>query len=85
LAIRPWSMATHRGLYAGLEHFGFKVDSLEQTNKDLDALAASHPESKPKKVAIGREGERHKTNLEGCSLCKQSLSDPDGVLLDLTD
>ena len=85
LAIRPWSMATHRGLYAGLEHFGFKVDSLEQTNKDLQALATEAPSSAPRKVAIGREGERHKENFEGCKLCKQSLADPDGVLLDLTD
>jgi hypothetical protein len=85
LAIRPWSMATHRALYAGLEHFGFKVDSLDQTNKDLEALAADHPESAPRKVAIGRDGEKHKANLEGCKLCKQSLADPDGVLLDLTD
>jgi hypothetical protein len=78
-------MATHRALYAGLEHFGFKVDSLDQTNKDLEALAADHPESAPRKVAIGRDGEKHKANLEGCKLCKQSLADPDGVLLDLTD
>jgi len=85
LAIRPWNMVTHRALYAGLEHFGFKVDSLEQTNKDLEALAAAHPESAPRKVGVGREGERHRKNLESCKLCKQGLSDPDGVLLDLTD
>jgi hypothetical protein len=78
-------MVSHRALYAGLEHFGFKVDNLEQTNKDLEALAATHPESAPRKVGVGREGERHKKNLEGCKLCKQGLSDPDGVLLDLTD
>jgi catechol 2,3-dioxygenase-like lactoylglutathione lyase family enzyme len=85
LAIRPWSMATHRGFMPGLDHFGFKVDSLEQTNKDLAALANAAPESAPRKVAIGRDGEKHKANLEGCKLCKQSLADPDGVLLDLTD
>lgn len=85
LAIRPWSMTTHRALYAGLEHFGFKVDSLEQTNKDLEALAKEFPASAPRKVDVGREGERHRKNLESCKLCKQGLSDPDGVLLDLTD
>jgi hypothetical protein len=78
-------MVTHRGFYAGLDHFGFKVENLEQTNKDLAALAEVHPESAPRKVAIGRDGEKHKENLEGCKLCKQSLADPDGVLLDLTD
>ena len=45
LAIRPWSMVTHRGfILAGLDHFGFKVDDLEQTKKDLEALAAAAPD-----------------------------------------
>ena len=78
-------MLTHRGFYSGLDHFGFRVENLEQTNKDIEALAAANPESAPRKVNIGRDGEKHKENLEGCKLCKQSLSDPDGVLLDLTD
>ncbi len=85
LAIRPWDMIQYRGHMAGLDHFGFKVDNLEQTKKDLDALAASAPASAPRKIAIGRDGETCQKNLEGCKLCKQSLSDPDGVLLDLTD
>jgi hypothetical protein len=85
LAIRPWDMVQYRGHMAGLDHFGFKVDSLEQTKKDLDALAAEAPASAPRKIAIGRDGETRQKNLEGCKLCKQSLSDPDGVLLDLTD
>ena len=68
-----------------LDHFGFKVDSLEQTKKDLDALGASHPESSSRRVDIGRDGANHLKNLEGCKLCKHALSDPDGVLLDLTD
>jgi len=85
LAIRPWDMIKYRGHMAGLDHFGFKVDNLEQTKKDLDALAASAPASAPRKIAIGREGEVRQKNLEGCKLCKQSLADPDGVLLDLTD
>lgn len=85
LAIRPWDMVQYRGQMAGLDHFGFKVDDLEQTKKDLDALAAAAPASAPRKIAIGRDGETRQKNLEGCKLCRQSLSDPDGVLLDLTD
>jgi catechol 2,3-dioxygenase-like lactoylglutathione lyase family enzyme len=85
LAIRPWDMVQYRGHMAGLDHFGFKVDNLEQTKKDLEALSAAAPASAPRKIAIGRDGETRQKNLEGCKLCKQSLSDPDGVLLDLTD
>jgi hypothetical protein len=78
-------MVQYRGQMAGLDHFGFKVDDLDQTKKDLDALAAVAPASAPRKIAIGRDGETRQKNLEGCKLCRQSLSDPDGVLLDLTD
>jgi hypothetical protein len=70
---------------AGLDHFGFKVENLEQTKKDIAALAASAPASAARKIAVGRDGERRQQNLEACKLCKCALADPDGVLLDLTD
>ena len=85
LVIRPWDMVAYRGLMAGLDHFGFKVDNLERTKKDLDALAASAPASSPRKIAIGRDGEVREKNLRDCKLCEHALSDPDGVLLDLTE
>jgi hypothetical protein len=78
-------MVTHRGLMAGMDHFGFKVDDLDQAKKDLEALAASMPASGPRKIAIGRDGETRQKNLEGCKFCRYPLADPDGVLLDLTD
>jgi hypothetical protein len=70
---------------AGLDHFGFKVDDLGKTKKDLDGLGTAEPKSGARKIAIGRDGEVRQKNLEGCNLCKHSLADPDGVLLDLTD
>lgn len=85
LAIRPWDMVAYRGLMAGLDHFGFKVDDLNKTKKDLEALAADEPKAGARKIAIGRDGEVREKNLEGCKLCKHAISDPDGVLLDLTD
>jgi catechol-2,3-dioxygenase len=85
LALRPWDMVSYRGLMAGLDHFGFKVENLGQAKKDIEALAASNPTSAARKIAIGREGERRQKNLEACKLCNHALADPDGVLLDLTD
>jgi catechol-2,3-dioxygenase len=85
IALRPWNMVTHRGMMVGLDHFGFKVESIERTTKDIEALAASAPASAARKIAIGRDGPQRQKNLEGCKLCKQPLADPDGVLLDLTD
>ena len=45
LLLRPRDNSLYRGLREGLDHFGFKVDNLEQTKEDLDALAASDPET----------------------------------------
>ena len=39
LLLRPRDQSLYRGLREGLDHFGFKVDNLEQTRKDLAALA----------------------------------------------
>jgi hypothetical protein len=70
---------------AGLDHFGFKVENLEAAKKDIENLSAATPASAARKIAIGREGEKRQKNLEACKLCRHPLSDPDGVLLDLTD
>ena len=85
LVIRPWDMASYRGLWEGLDHVGFKVESLEQARKELEDMATSFPESAPRKIAVGRDGAKRQKNLEACQCCKQAISDPDGVLVDLTD
>lgn len=85
IALRSWDMVSYRGLMAGLDHFGFKVESLDRAKRDIEALAASAPASAARKIAIGRDGEKRQKNLEACKLCRHALADPDGVLLDLTD
>ena len=85
IAVRPWDMMSYRGLMAGLDHFGFKVENLETAKKDIENLAADRPASAARKIAIGRDGEKRQKNLEACKLCRHALADPDGVLLDLTD
>ena len=85
IALRPWDMISYRGLRAGLDHFGFKVENLEAAKKDIENLSNNAPGSGARKIAIGREGETRQKNLEACKLCRYALADPDGVLLDLTD
>ncbi len=85
IALRPWDMVSYRGLMAGLDHFGFRVESLDAIKKDIEKLSDAAPGSTARKIAIGRDGETRQKNLEACKLCKHALADPDGVLLDLTD
>lgn len=85
LVIRPWDMVAYRGLWEGLDHFGFKVDNLDHAKKDLEALASSAPASAPRKIAIGRDGAKREQHLNDCKMCRHGIADPDGVLLDLSD
>ncbi|MCH8054567.1 MAG: VOC family protein [Deltaproteobacteria bacterium] len=85
LAIRPWDMVSYRGLREGLDHIGFKVERLENVRKDLEEIAVSFPGSAPRKIAIGREGATRQKNLEACKMGAYATSDPDGVLIDLSD
>jgi hypothetical protein len=78
-------MVKYRGLMAGLDHFGFRVEDLESAKKDIQNLPNTAPGSTARKIAIGRDGETRQKNLEACKLCRHAIADPDGVLLDLTD
>jgi len=44
LLLRRRDQSLYRGLREGLDHFGFKVDSLEQTKKDIDDLDSRLPQ-----------------------------------------
>ena len=85
LVIRPWDMNSYSGLLEGLDHIGFKVENLEAAKKDLEEIAKNYPDSAPRKIAIGREGPGRQKSLEGCPLCRHAISDPDGVLIDLSE
>jgi hypothetical protein len=69
----------------GFDHIGFKVDSVEQTTKELVDLAAAFPECAAKKIAGGIQGGAIAKDLEACPIGKHAFSDPDGVLVDICD
>ncbi|HWO42304.1 MAG TPA: VOC family protein [Candidatus Eisenbacteria bacterium] len=85
LVIRPCDNSLYRGLREGLDHIGFKVESLDSVNSDLEVIGQSAPESAPKKIAVGRHGHMIEEDFKRCHIGRQFLSDPDGVLVDLTD
>ena len=85
LVIRPCHNGFYRSLRQGLDHIGFKVENLEKAKKDLDEIATTFPDSAPKKIGVGIQGAAIEKDLEACPIGKHTLSDPDGVLLDLSD
>jgi catechol 2,3-dioxygenase-like lactoylglutathione lyase family enzyme len=85
LVIRRCHDGYYRSLRQGFDHIGFKVDSVEKTKKDLEAIATASPESAPKKIAAGMQGQELEKDLQGCPIGKHVFSDPDGILLDISE
>ena len=84
LLLRPRDPSLYRGLREGLDHFGFKVDSLEQTKKDLAALDASDPVA-PSGRFRGGNGKKNEEDFRRCCLGQHFTADPDGVLIDISE
>ncbi len=85
LIIRRCHDGYYRSLRQGFDHIGFKVDSVEQTKKDLDQIAATHPECAPKKIGGGPQGGGMVKDMEACPIGKHAFADPDGILVDISD
>ena len=61
LIIAPWKMSDFEGAgidRPGIEHLGFKVESVETLKKELAALRENDPEMRERIIAEPSEGER---------------------------
>jgi len=83
--IRPCENYSYRSMSQGLDHIGFKVESLEAVKKDLEELKESNPESAPRKILVGRNGPLLQRDIDSCSLGQYATCDPEGVLIDITE
>jgi hypothetical protein len=69
----------------GLEHVGFKVESVEAVKKELAALRESDPEMRERIISEPKEGERRLALIASCRHGQHQFSSPDGVFVDITD
>jgi predicted enzyme related to lactoylglutathione lyase len=88
LVIAPWQIADYTG--SGIErpaidHLGFTVESLRDFQNDLEALCDRNPYLAPLPLKKGAEGQARHKLLMGCRYGSIQLSDPDGVLLDVSE
>ncbi len=68
LIIAPWKMSDFEGAgidRPGIEHIGFKVESVEAVKKELAALRAADPEMRERIVSEPSEGERRIALIAG--------------------
>ena len=88
LIIAPWKMSDFEGAgidRPGLEHVGFRVESVEAVKKDLAALREADPEMRERMISEPKEGERRLALIASCRHGQRQFSSPDGVFVDISE
>ena len=88
LIVAPWKMTDFEGAgidRPGLEHLGFKVESIDLVKKQLAALRESDASMRERTVSEPSEGERRLALIASCRHGQHQFSDPDGVFIDITE
>jgi catechol 2,3-dioxygenase-like lactoylglutathione lyase family enzyme len=88
LIVSPWKMTDFEGAgidRPGLEHLGFRVDSVDAVVKQLAALRESDPAMRERIVSEPKEGERRLALIASCRHGQHQFSDPDGVFIDIAE
>jgi catechol 2,3-dioxygenase-like lactoylglutathione lyase family enzyme len=87
LVIMPWDITDYDGtgiITAGMDHIGFKVESVEKLKEDAERVAADNPRLAPSPLATGAEGKAlHELFRRSCPLGQHQMADCDGVLIDV--
>lgn len=87
LVIAPWKISNYDGggiERPALDHIGFQVESVEQLEDDVHRLVGRNATLAPFPLGAGPEGQARLKLLRGCRYGQYQLSDPDGVLIDVS-
>jgi predicted enzyme related to lactoylglutathione lyase len=88
LIVAPWKMSDFEGAgidRPGIEHIGFKVESVEAVKKELAALREADPEMCERIIAEPSEGERRVALIASCRHGQHQFSSPDGLFVDVLE
>ena len=87
LVVMPWDITDYEDtgiITAGMDHIGFKVESVEAFKADVERIAADNPRLTPAPVHTGKEGAAlDKLFARSCAMGQHQLADPDGILIDV--
>jgi catechol 2,3-dioxygenase-like lactoylglutathione lyase family enzyme len=88
LIVAPWKMSDFEGAgidRPGLEHIGFKVESVEAVKKELAALRETDLAMCERVISEPSEGERRLALIASCRHGDYQCSSPDGIFVDITE
>jgi hypothetical protein len=89
LVLAPWKIKDYYGTEhkaPGMDHVGFKVESLEVFKNDVETLTKADPEwLAPKSPNLEAEYNVVLGLLQSCRYGKHQLPDPEGNLIDVSE
>ena len=88
IVILPWRMNDfigHDPYPPMLEHFGFKVESVDAVKRDMDELIGYNPKFVTKPLGYGEEGAARLALFKQCPMGEFHLTDLEGVYVDVTE
>ncbi|MDX1485692.1 MAG: VOC family protein [Alphaproteobacteria bacterium] len=91
MVITPWRMSDFEdtGITArGMDHIGFRVESIAALKADMDRVTERNPRFRPANTVVGRGKEgagRLAMFQRTCPLGRHHMADSDGLLLDVTE
>src|SRR5919109_589567 len=88
LVIMPWDITDYDGtgiITPGMDHIGFKVESIDALKQDVERIAGDNPRLAPEPLGTGAEGKALKDLFgRSCSCGHYQMTDCDGTLIDVT-
>ena len=88
LVLLPWKMSDFEGqdpTPPQIEHFGFKVESVEAVKREMDELVGVNPQFQTWRLGLGSEGEARMRMFRQCPIGEFHLTDLEGVYVDVTE
>ncbi len=88
MVLMPWSMDNfigHDPQPPALDHFGFKVESVEAIKTEMLDLIGINPQMATMPLGLGAEGEARLSVFKQCPVGEFHLTDLEGVYIDVTE
>lgn len=86
LVIMPWEITDYEGtgiIASGMDHIGFKVESVAALKEDVERLAANNPRLAPAPLSGAEGGALERLFHRSCPLGQHQMADCDGTLIDV--
>jgi catechol 2,3-dioxygenase-like lactoylglutathione lyase family enzyme len=87
LVIMPWDITDYDGtgiITPGMDHIGFKVESIDALKQDVERIAGDNPRLAPEPLGTGAEGKALKDLFgRSCRCGHYQMTDCDGTLIDV--